>query len=213
MSFIGRGLYFIACVIFFPIFRIIFHTRRIGRERVPPDGGLLVVVNHISWADPPFVGTTLGRPVNFMAMAELFRNPILGWLARQLGAFPIDRLRSAPGPVREAVRRLRAGRCVAVFPEGGIRLGEKSVLGGDPQFKPGSGMIALLGEAPILPVIIRDTRKPYKLGNWFRRETMSITCGRPFCLWLPDTLPAEERRRLSHELLREQLLQTVQLTS
>src|SRR2546428_12175480 len=107
-----------------------------------------------------------------MTMAEMFRNPLLAVILRGVRAFPVDRSRADHGAAREAVRRLRAGRCVAIFPEGGIRLTEKSVLGGDPIFKPGAGSIALLGEAAILPVIVRDTRKPYQWRNWFRRETM-----------------------------------------
>ena len=97
------------------------------------------------------------------------------------------------------------------FPEGGIRSAGQSVLDGNPVFKPGAGSIALLGGASILPVIVRDTRKPYAARNWFRRETMSITFGQPFCLWTPARLPAEERRRRTREMLREQLLKTVEL--
>ena len=90
----------------------------------------------------------------------MFRKPWLARLLRATGCFPVDRSRVDHGAVREAIRRLRAGRCVVIFPEAGIRLTEQSVLGGDPVFKPGAGSIALLGEAPILPVIVRDTRKP-----------------------------------------------------
>ncbi len=194
------------------IFRVIFRTDISGRDRVPRTGGLLVVSNHISFADPPMLGVALPRPVEFMTMVEVFRNPILGAIARTLGCFPVDRARVDHGAAREAIRRLRAGRCVAIYPEAGIRLTEKSVLGGDPVFRPGAGSIALLGGAAILPVIVRDTRKPYLWKNWLRRETMSVTFGYPFCLWLPETLASEERRRRARETLREQLLKTVELT-
>jgi 1-acyl-sn-glycerol-3-phosphate acyltransferase len=200
------------------ILRGVFRTRIVGRERVPREGGLLLVCNHLSFADPPLLGAVMPRPVEFMTMAEMFRKPWLAKLLRTVGCFPVDRSRTDSGAAREAVRRLRAGRCVVVFPEAGIRLGEKSVLGGNPEFKPGAGSIALLGEAVILPVIVRDTRKPYVARNWFpihqgrlRRETMGITFGYPFCLWNPAGLPSEERRRRTRETLREQLLKTVEL--
>ena len=93
------------------------------------------------------------------------------------------------------------------------------MLGGDPVFKPGAGAIAVLGGVPIQPAIVRGTRKPYVWRNWLpfgqgglRRETMSVTIGHPFCLWLPDALPADERRRLARETLRDELLKTVELT-
>lgn len=203
--------YCVGKALFTFIFRGIFRTRIVGRDRVPRDGGLLVVCNHISFADPPMLGVALPRPVEFMTMAEMFRKPWMAKLMRTIGCFPVDRSRVDGGAAREAIRRLRAGRCLAIFPEAGIRLTEKSVLGGDPVFKPGAGSIALLGGAVILPVIVRDTRKPYNWRNWFKRETMSVTFGYPFCLWSPKNLPAEERRPRSRETLRKQLLKTVEL--
>lgn len=193
------------------VFRLIFRTRIIGRERVPRDGGLLVVCNHISFVDPPLLGVAMPRPVDFMTMVELFRKAWLAKLLRTVGCFPVDRSRIDHRAAREAIRRLRAGRCVVIFPEGGIRLAEQSVLGGEPVFKPGAGSIALLGEAAILPVIVRGTRKMYVGRNWVRRETIGITFGCPFCLWNPAGLRTEERRRHSREILREELLKTVEL--
>ena len=206
-----RPLYTFGKWLFGIIFCIIFRTTISGRDRVPPDGGLLVVCNHISFADPPMVGVAIPRPVDFLAMVELFRNPFLARIVRAVGAFPVDRSRADGGAAREAIRRLQAGRCVVIFPEAGIRMGEKSVLGGDPVFKPGAGALALLGRLAILPVIVRGTRKPYDWRNWFRRETMSATIGCPFCLWSPEDLQYDERRRRARETLREQLLKTVEL--
>jgi 1-acyl-sn-glycerol-3-phosphate acyltransferase len=208
---VGKSLFTI-------IFRVIFRTRIVGRERVPLHDGLLVVCNHISFMDPPLLATTMPRPVDFMTMAEMFRKP---WMARPLrtvGCFPVDRSRVDHSAVREAIRRLRAGHCVVIFPEAGIRITEQSVLGGDPVFKPGAGSIALLGNAPVLPVIVRDTRKPYTARNWLpihrgklRRETIHITFGRPFSLWNPAGLSAEDRRQRGDDVLHEQLLKTVEL--
>jgi 1-acyl-sn-glycerol-3-phosphate acyltransferase len=206
--------------LFIIIFRGVFRTRIIGRDRVPREGGLLIVCNHISFADPPLLGAVMPRPVEFMTMAEMFRKPWMAKLLRTIGCFPVDRSRADSGAAREAIRRLRAGHCVVIFPEAGIRVTEKSVLGGDPEFKPGAGSIALLGEASILPIIVRDTRLPYAARNWlpfhqgrFRRASMSVAVGYPFCLWTPAGVHSEERRRRSRETLREQLLKTVELSS
>ena len=200
------------------VLRGVFRTRIVGRDRVPLDGGLLIVCNHLSFADPPLLGAVVPRPVEFMTMAEMFRKPWAAKLLRTAGCFPVERSRADQGAAREAIRRLRAGRCVVIFPEAGIRLTEQSVLGGDPVFKPGAGAIALLGKAAILPIIVRDTRKPYVPRNWlpihrgrFARETMSLMFGYPFCVWNPEEIPAEERRRRTRETLREQLLKTVEL--
>ena len=191
------------------VFCVIFRTRLVGRERVPRDGGLLLVSNHISFADPPLLGVATSRPVEFMAMVELFRHPVLRALLRSVGTFPVDRSRVDHAAAREAIRRLKAGRCIAIFPEGGIRLSQQSVLGGDPVLKPGAEAIALLSNAAILPVIIRDSRKPYVPRNWFRRETMSVTFGQPFCLL---KLKAHHDKDVYAQTLREQLLNTVELS-
>jgi 1-acyl-sn-glycerol-3-phosphate acyltransferase len=132
-------------------------------------------------------------------------------ILRTVGCFPVDRSRADSGSAREAVRRLRAGHCVVIFPEAGIRLGEKSVLGGDPAFKPGAGLIAELSHATILPVIVRDTRQPYNWRNWLRRARLSVTFGHPFCLWQPGHLTVHERRTIARTTLRDALLKTVQL--
>ncbi|HVM59630.1 MAG TPA: lysophospholipid acyltransferase family protein [Verrucomicrobiae bacterium] len=210
--------YGIGWSLFTVILRVVFRARITGRHRVPLDDGLLIVCNHISFADPPLLAITTPRPVEFMTMAEMFRKPWMGRSLRAVGCFPVDRSRVDQRAVREAIRRLRNGRCVVIFPEGGIRLTQKSVLGGDPDIKPGAGAIALLGRAPILPVIVRDTRKPYAPRNWLpfhegrlRRETVGITFGQPFCLWNPRDLPADQCRERAESLVREQLLKTVEL--
>src|SRR6266700_3590848 len=79
------------------IFRVVFRTRIIGRERIPRDGGLLVVSNHISFLDPPLLGVVMPRPVEFMTMAELFCKPWLAGLLHTVGCFPVDRSRTDHG--------------------------------------------------------------------------------------------------------------------
>jgi 1-acyl-sn-glycerol-3-phosphate acyltransferase len=211
MSIGHRILYAVARLLLTVVFRGFFRVRVAGVQHVPREGGLLIVSNHISFADPLLIGYFTPRPVDFMALVELFRLPVLGALTRAVGAFPVDRSRVDHAAAREAVRRLRAGRCVAIFPEGGIRLGPDSVLGGNPRFRPGAGTIGMLGGAAILPVVIRDARKTYAWRNWLRRETLSIRFGRPFCLWAPADLPGQQRRARARETLRDALLKTVEL--
>jgi 1-acyl-sn-glycerol-3-phosphate acyltransferase len=205
----GWFLYQFFRALFTLIFRVVFQTRITGRERIPRQGGLLLVSNHISFADPPLLGVTTSRRVDFLAMAELFRRPFLARLLRSIGTFPVDRARVDHAAAREAIRRLRDGRCVAIFPEAGIRLDQNSVLGGNPQLRTGVETLALLGQAVVLPVIIRDARKPYDWRNWLRRETIRVTYGQPFCLWKG----AHAFSRESYfQVVREQLLKTVELT-
>jgi 1-acyl-sn-glycerol-3-phosphate acyltransferase len=203
MGLASRAFYNFWKLLFTLIFRVAFSTRIIGRERIPRTGPLVLVCNHISFVDPPLLGVATPRPVQFMAMVELFRHPIMTKLLRAVGTFPVDRARVDHRAAREAIRRLRAGGCIAIFPEGGIRITEKSVLGGDPVLKPGAETLAMLSNAAVLPVIIRGSRKPYNWRNWLKRETIGLSFGYPFCILKLATEPAT--------LIREQLLKTVEL--
>jgi 1-acyl-sn-glycerol-3-phosphate acyltransferase len=212
MTFGQRLFYTFLKLILVVILRGIFRTRIIGRHRVPRTGPLLLITNHPSFVDPPMIGMATPRPVSFMAMAELFQHPFWGRIAQAAGAFPIDRSRVDHAATREAIRRLRAGHCVAIFPEGGIRTGTNSILGGQPTLKDGSETIAMLSGATILPVILRDTHQPLHWRNWLCRPTMSITYGDPFCLYAPPHQNAARRRLAGATIIREQILKTVELT-
>lgn len=95
-----------------------------GLEQVPAGGPVILVANHISYIDPlclAYVGHQRGRRVRFMAMAELFRFPLLGPLLRRLGHIPVHRgTADARTSLTAALAALEAGRCVGIFPEGGI---------------------------------------------------------------------------------------------
>lgn len=185
-----------------PLFRVAFRVRLRGRGRVPRAGGLLVVSNHISFVDPPFLGTFLPRAAYWMAMVELFRHPIWGPLARILRCIPVDRQAGDSRAVREAVRKLRAGECVIIFPEGGIRAGERSALHGSGVFKEGAAAIARIAQVPILPVVLGGTRAAYDWRNWFfRRPPMTIEFGEPF------HLDKHATRKEATETLRARMIQ------
>src|SRR5262245_11426706 len=89
-----------------------------GRERVPATGSVLLVSNHLGPTDPLPIGVHLRRHVRIMAKAEIFRWPVLGWIARWARGVPIRRGESDREALRIVSRLLVAGECVLVFPEG-----------------------------------------------------------------------------------------------
>ncbi|MEW6275269.1 MAG: lysophospholipid acyltransferase family protein [Bacillota bacterium] len=124
-----------------------------GKENVPPDGGLIVASNHVSYWDPVAVGCALPRKVFFMAKAELFALPVLGPAISSLGAFPVYRSGSDARAIKKALALLRRGQVVGIFPEG-----TRSHTG---QLLPphvGAAMLALHGRVPVLPVALIGTR-------------------------------------------------------
>lgn len=156
-----------------------FTVRHIlGREHIPRQGACILAPNHISHFDPPFIGVNAGRSVDWMAMQELFAHPLFGGILRWIGSFPVGRGRMDRAALRTATERLRQGRLVGVFPEGGLRTGPDSVLEGAP-IKPGLALLSQLTRAPVVPCVILGTDAFYDTRTWWplRRGTVWIVFG------------------------------------
>lgn len=194
-------LNYITLVITWMTFCTFFRVERRGRHHVPRKGGALVISNHISWFDPPLLNVVLPGIPHWLAMAELIKEGFWQWFFINVGVIPVDRNSPGSAPLKEAVRRLRAGAVLVVFPEGGIRDGEKSVLGGNPELKEGAALIALKAGVPIVPAIIDGAWLSYNWRNWFfRRYTICLTLGEPF------RLPDDCDRDRANGFMREKLL-------
>lgn len=127
----------------------------IGKEHFPKEGGVLLCSNHIDTLDPPVVGITAPRPVNFMAKEELFKLPILKGILPKVHAFPVKRGLSDRQALRTAVNLLKDGQVVGLFPEGTRNRTGKLGKGFS-----GAGFFALRGNAVVVPCAIIG---PYKL--------------------------------------------------
>ncbi len=166
---------------FFRIVLAPFTQRRVlGEENVPRTGPAILAPNHISHFDPPLLGISSDRPVDWMAMEELFENRVLRTLLRWIGSFPVARGKMDYAAVRTAIARLQHGRIVGVFPEGGLRTGPTSVLEGAP-LKPGVSALAQMTQAPVIPCAVIGTDALYNPRRWFpwRHTKVWIVYGEP----------------------------------
>ena len=130
-----------------------------GLDRIPTSGGVLVASNHGSYLDHFFLAFRIGRPVNFMAAAELFSNPVAGRVLSTLGAFPVMRGAHDTRSVETAAELVRAGRLVVIYPQGGIR---PSLESGAP--RTGIGVVAASSGAPVVPAGIIDATTLHRTG-------------------------------------------------
>jgi 1-acyl-sn-glycerol-3-phosphate acyltransferase len=155
-------------------------THRLHRKRTLLRGGYILAANHISHFDPPFVGVASLRKVDFMTSREFYAVPGLGLWMRAVDTFPVDREKPDRASIRTALQRLAAGHVVGIFPEGGIRNGERSILEGAPQ-RPGLSALAELSGAPVIPCVIIGSDKLYATKSWrpFRRSQAWIGFGEP----------------------------------
>ncbi|MBI5407577.1 MAG: 1-acyl-sn-glycerol-3-phosphate acyltransferase [Nitrospirae bacterium] len=163
--------------------RLFFPLRIIGSENIPEEGGVIIAANHLSYLDIPLLGYSINktrqRHADFMAKKELFAIPVIGFLFQKLSSFPIDREKVDRAGLREAVKRLRSGRMVAIYPEG-TRSRDGRLHAG----KPGVGMIVRMSGKKVVPAAIQGTDKALPPGRWLAKPTpVTIKFGRPldFC--------------------------------
>jgi 1-acyl-sn-glycerol-3-phosphate acyltransferase len=161
-----------------------------GKENVP-EGGVIVAANHISYLDPPLVGSITPRRATFMARKGLFKIRLLGTIIKP-AAFPVDREKPRPSSIKEAVKRLKNGELIVIFPEGG-----RSETGELGQAKRGIGMIAGLSKVPIVPTLIIGSNKALPLGaKWIKRAKITVIFGKP----INTASSIEEKGQKSSEL-------------
>jgi 1-acyl-sn-glycerol-3-phosphate acyltransferase len=166
---------------------LLYRTRAIGVENVPRSGALILAPNHFSQMDHFFVGVHLRRQVRFMAKSQMFGPPVLTYIYKHGGVFPVRRGHRDEESLETAFTILRQGGMLLVYAEGGrSRSGE---LG---EVKPGIGRIALESGAPVVPVAIQGSEG---VRRWkrFRFPKVTVQFGEP--LELPtEEAPSRERQ-------------------
>ena len=176
--------------------------RVVGIENVPRDGGAIIAANHMSYLDIPLLGCALKRRADFIGKSELFGNPIVGLIFRQLGGFPIKRGRIDRSALAETVRRLKAGRLVVFYPEG-----KRSEDGRLQQPKPGIGMVAVKAQVPIIPVLIEGTGQILpKRSRRLRFHPVVIRFGPP----LDPPKFQEEQDKLTYTKISQAVMEGIQ---
>ena len=143
------------------LLRIIHPTTVEGLEKLPKSG-VLLCSNHSSNWDPVLLGLRL--PVNYrlhaMAKEELFKNPVLGWIIRKLGAFPVSRGNNDIQAVKTAIQVLKSGDNLLIFLEGTvIRNGIGCADGLAAHAKSGAAMIGVRTGAKLVPVFVDGEKK------------------------------------------------------
>ncbi|HXV92732.1 MAG TPA: lysophospholipid acyltransferase family protein [Pseudonocardia sp.] len=173
-----------AAVFFYPLGWLTGRGRILGREHVPPEGGALVVANHVSYLDPVFSALLVhraGRVPRFLAKNTLWGVPVLRSVLRGTGQIPVYRESTdAQSSLREGTQALKDGKVVVIYPEGTITR--------DPEGWPmlprtGVARLALTSDVPVVPMVHWGTREVYDhYGKRFRplpRKAITVKAGPP----------------------------------
>lgn len=169
-------LYWIGSSLSWLVAKVFGRMESIGSENVPKKGGVILAPNHVSYIDPPTTGSALrGRPVRFMAKSELFKIPVLGFLIKAVGSFPVKQNTADRAALRKALDLLEQEEIVCIFPEG-----TRSPDGKLMKAQSGLGMVALKSKAPVVPVALIGTDKllpPHSF--FFHFSHVKVIYGKP----------------------------------
>jgi 1-acyl-sn-glycerol-3-phosphate acyltransferase len=172
----------------------------VGLDKTTCHEAFLLAGNHISHFDPFILSSVVRRKIDWMAMAEFFPHPLLGFLLRAVDAFPANRGRAEQATIRAAIDRLKNGRIVGIFPEGGIRDGTHSIVAGAP-LRPGASALAQIAGVSIIPFVILGSDRLYSRRSWapFRRTPIWIAFGDRIPHF-PDLEKSSARARMQEKL-------------
>jgi 1-acyl-sn-glycerol-3-phosphate acyltransferase len=190
--------YLVLGLLSWPILHGLFRLRARGLEHLP-EGGFVISANHTSNLDPWPLGLPLWprRQLHFMGKSELF-NLVLGPMLRAGGAFPVRRGRGDMEAIRAAVELARAGRAVAIFPEGTRRVkGQRKGYEAKPHT--GAARVALEAGVPLVPAAVAGTDRLSRLGP------VRVVYGPPVALEDLQGAGIREASRTATERLMEEI--------
>ncbi|WP_086825477.1 1-acyl-sn-glycerol-3-phosphate acyltransferase [Allokutzneria sp. NRRL B-24872] len=196
----------VAAAMFYPATRVLARRKFLDQDKLPKEGAVLLVGNHISLLDPPYTAVYVHqakRVPRFLAKDSLWKIPLLGPILRGAGQIPVSRgTADARNSLEAANKALREGKVVTIFPEG--------TLSRDPDHWPmvsrtGVARLAVEhcvnGSVPVLPLVHWGTQqvmdRTRKLPKLFPRRTVVVRVGDPL------DLSKFQGRALDNELLRE----------
>ena len=159
-----------------------------GVEKIPKSGGVVIAGNHASHLDIPIASMSTSRHVSFVARDTLANSRVVAYVMRECGAVLVRRGSADTRALREMVEHLRAGDCVAIYPEGTRTLDGK--LG---ELKGGALLAARMAKAPIVPMGIDGSYNVLSRHHKFPRPAkVRVRFGDPIDPNAPD---AQERLR------------------
>ena len=154
-----------------------------GLENLPREGAVILAANHVTNFDVFPIQFALPRVIFFMGKAELFRNPILDVFLRNLSGFPVNRGEKDQWAMDHALKVLRHGQVLGMFPEG--RRSKGRGLG---VAKTGTARLAIEAGCPILPITVIGSDRFFR--SFPRRTRVRVTL-------LPPLFPLRDENPLA----------------
>ena len=161
------------CLVVGLVVRVFFGLRVRNTPRL--DGAFLLAPNHLSFLDPLILQLALPRHVTYLMDGPIYRNKTMNWFYRFWGVIPIPSSQRSVGALKEALRAVRKGEVVGIFPEGRISV--------DGKLQPGQGGVSVLMQkaaVPVVPVAIFGTRNVLpRAADFPRAGRLMVVYGEP----------------------------------
>jgi len=186
--------YTLARVLVTPPTLLLWRVRAIGLANVPKSGPLLLAPNHLSQMDHFFTALYLRRKVRFMAKSQIFGPPVLTYVFKHGGVFPVRRGHRDEEAFRTAFALLEQEEMLLIYAEGGrSRTGEL----GEP--KAGIGRLALESGAPVVPVAIHGSAS---VRRWkrFTFPKVTVQYGEPISFPVERDVGRERQLEAAREI-------------
>ena len=152
--------------------------------------------------DPPVFSAACPRAIDWMGSEILFKGEITRFYFRKCNVIKVRQYQADQAALREAMRRVRLGRCIGLFPEGGIRVRERSILGDQFKLYDGAFMIAALQKVPILPCLVIGSDRLYNPKSLLRRPPIWVRFG--------EIIPIVGEGREEIERLKRKTIESIQ---
>jgi len=175
-----------------------FNYRVIGAENMIEKGPCIIAANHCSYLDPPLVGVACKRAIHYLARKSLLDIPVLGPILPELNVIPVDQKNADRSALLGAIRVVKNGGAVLIFPEG-----TRSPTGKIQAARPGVGLISARTRAPVVPVKIRGSFEILPRGSGsFRCHQVTIEVGKPLTFLTNVSLAKDHYAGISTEVIR-----------
>lgn len=168
------------------------------------EGGTIIASNHVSFLDPPLVGSAFREPIYYFARKTLFDHPVANFLFTRVRALPVDQGKPELSVLKKIIALLRDGEKVVIFPEGERSWDGKLKMEG----QPGVGMIVSKSRVPVLPVRLFGPEKALPRGaKKVTRHPVTLVVGEPIdftsVLDDPDLSTKEKYQTIADRIMKE----------
>ena len=179
------------------VFSLLYPIKVYGKENIP-QGGAVFSCNHFRAIDCGFIALISSKKTKYLAKKEIFKNKFISKIVKSYGGIPIDRDNPDVKSLLEAIKALKQGNKLLIFPEGTRNVSGTNQL---QEIKGGTVIFSVKAKCPIVPIMMLNKAKIFR--------TTKIMIGKPFELAeYYDTKINDESIVEMEQILRQKMIDT-----